>query len=373
MKNSKHAFDISSKTDNIEHVYALPEAAGYPLTRRFKDVFGEKFIEIRSAADIPYFGKSADPVLKKKRNVLLCKKHPPFMESCPGTKNYICCGYKILSIVEGCNMDCSYCILQGYLNAPMTRVHVNIEDYEAELCAILKSNPNKEFRIGTGELADSLFLDTITGASERMINLFSQFQNAVFEVKTKSHRIDHLLDLQHNRRTIMSWSLNSTKIIREEEKRTSSLQQRLNAAAAAENAGYRIGFHFDPLIHYRSWRNDYEQVIKQIARKISPANIAWISLGCLRFPPLLWPYIRNRFPSSKLHLGEFVRGIDGKVRYFKGIREEMYEHMNRVLYNELGNDIFVYLCMESRDLWSKSMKVSSCSRYMLSKLLDQRV
>jgi len=62
-------------------------------------------------------------------------------------------------------MDCSYCILQWYLNNPMMVVYVNIDDLLAELDDFSQKNPNNFFRIGTGELTDSLTLEPITQCS----------------------------------------------------------------------------------------------------------------------------------------------------------------------------------------------------------------
>ena len=52
-----------------------------------------------------------------------------FLKPCPGTRNYICCGYQILNIATNCPLDCSYCILQSYfINQPGLRIHVNLEE-----------------------------------------------------------------------------------------------------------------------------------------------------------------------------------------------------------------------------------------------------
>ncbi|MBW2342645.1 MAG: radical SAM protein, partial [Deltaproteobacteria bacterium] len=33
-----------------------------------------------------------------------------FLKPCPGTREYICCGYQILNVATNCPLDCSYCI-----------------------------------------------------------------------------------------------------------------------------------------------------------------------------------------------------------------------------------------------------------------------
>src|SRR5512136_3469961 len=50
------------------------------------------------------------------------------LKPCPGTREYLCCGYQILNIGTNCPLDCSYCILQAYFNQPSLRVFVNLEE-----------------------------------------------------------------------------------------------------------------------------------------------------------------------------------------------------------------------------------------------------
>ncbi|MFH1623804.1 MAG: DNA photolyase, partial [Pseudomonadota bacterium] len=45
-------------------------------------------------------------------------------------------------------------------------------------------------------------------------------------------------------------------------------------------------------------------------------------------------------------------GIDGKMRYFKPIRIEMYSTILELI-RDYGPKLDVYLCMESREVWRK--------------------
>jgi spore photoproduct lyase len=87
-----------------------------------------------------------------------------FLKPCPGTRNYICCGYQILNIATNCPLDCSYCILQSYfINQPGLRIHVNLEEKIESIMAEIDQHPQKIVRVGTGEFADSLALDPMAG------------------------------------------------------------------------------------------------------------------------------------------------------------------------------------------------------------------
>ena len=93
------------------------------------------------------------PALK---SILLSRQRGPFLRYCPGTSRHICCLYQNLDIAAGCDLGCSYCILQGYLNVPMTTLYCNLDDMFAELEQVLDAHPDQFYRIGTGELSDKI-------------------------------------------------------------------------------------------------------------------------------------------------------------------------------------------------------------------------
>jgi spore photoproduct lyase len=105
---------------------------------------------------------------------------------------------------------------------------------------------------------------------------------------------------------------------------------------------------------------------------IDPKGIIWISLGSLRFMPGLKPIIRRRHPNTCVLDGEFIMGLDGKMRYFKPIRMELYSYMRKNL-EKWHSDSALYLCMESHDVWQKSMGWSPENSNGLRQYLDRRV
>jgi spore photoproduct lyase len=120
--------------------------------------------------------------------------------------------------------------------------------------------------------------------------------------------------------------------------------------------GYRVAFHFDPLILHHGWQEGYAGVIDLLSGKISSDRIAWISLGTLRFPPALKEIMSKRHPDSRLLYEEFVRGLDGKFRYFKPLRLELFRFTAEHLRKALGREVPLYLCMESAEVWRRVLK-----------------
>jgi spore photoproduct lyase len=294
-----------------------------------------------------------------------------FLKPCPGTKSYICCGYRILNIGTNCPLDCSYCILQAYFNQPSLRVFVNLEQKLQEIGSYLDLHSHRIFRIGTGEFTDSLALDRYAGWSRSLPEFLRERRNAVLEFKTKTDQIEGLLCSKVRDKIIVSWSLNSLYISRNEEHGAPGIRKRLEAARACQKEGFVVGFHFDPIIQHPGWKESYLKTLEMMDATVDPKRVIWISMGCFRYMPHLKNIIRLRHPRSHILDGEFVRGLDGKMRYFKPIRLELYGFMKQKL-DEWSRDLGLYLCMESPEVWQKTFGWSPGNSAGLSCYLDGR-
>ena len=306
-----------------------------------------------------------------KRHLLLSRNRGRFLKPCPATREYQCCGYHVINIGMNCPMDCVYCILQAYLNNPWLSFFVNRDDLIAELDEALALQDTAFRRIGTGEFTDSMVLDRLTGLSKTLVEYIADQDNAVLELKTKTAEIHNLKGLRHNGKTIVSWSLNSSEIMQKEELRTASLEERLEAAARCADWGYRLGFHFDPIIYHPGWQEGYAQTIARLFEVVPRECIAWISLGALRFLPPLKATALERFPNTRFWHEEFVTGLDGKSRYFRGLRTEMYQRIVSELQSRVHGNTCVYLCMESDEIWRDVFGYTPDEQGGLAALLDK--
>lgn len=315
-----------------------------------------------------YLGSFEDPLLKAKDVLFLTKNKGPFVKQCPGTRSYTCCGYKILNIGTYCTMDCVYCILQAYFHPPVLQYFVNQDKMMNELDTFF--DKKNTYRIGTGEFTDSMIWDYWTDLSNKLVTKFASQSYAMLELKTKSSNIEKLKGLDHHKKTTVAWSVNTDLIIEKEEKGTASLQSRLEAAKKCVSWGYPIAFHFDPMIMYDGCEKDYEKVVESIFSNISSENIIWISLGAFRFMPSLKPIIQKRFSHSKIIYGEFIQGLDNKIRYFKPLRISLYQRIiNKI--KDISPDVLVYFCMEDDEVWEKTLGFYPSERGGLSKMLDK--
>ena len=339
-----------------QHLWIDRDVLESPITEHVRRILPHTPTSIiEGPPPLPAPDTQAARMTLSKKHLYLTAQRGRYIRPCPGAASrhdngQLCCGYTIVDVVSNCNYDCTYCYLQTYINAPYTTIYANVDALFDELTALLRSDPGQRVRIGSGEFSDSLSLEPLTGFAKLIVPFLQPFPNVQFEFKTKSDEIDHLLDLEPQGRVMVSWSVSPEAVVRREEHKTASLAARLDAARRCRQAGYQIGLHFDPLLHYPGWEADYAGLVDQVFTYLEPDDITTLSMGSLRFAPALKPVARARFPKSRLMTAELFPGADGKIRYFKPLRIEMYRHMAACLGRYLDPER-VYLCMESPEVW----------------------
>jgi spore photoproduct lyase len=259
-------------------------------------------------------------------------------------------------------------VLQSYLESPVLTLYANLGRMRERLRTFFAENPEGRFRIGTGEFTDSLVLEHLTGFHADLIPFFRDEPRAILEIKTKTDNVDGLLSADPAGKVIMAWSLNPPAVTRTEEFRVASLKERLEAARRCQEAGYVLAFHFDPMIRYPGWEEDYRSVVRLLFETVDPDRVAYISLGCLRFMPALKPVVEERFPHTRILYEEFIRGEDGKMRYLKPVRIGMYRQMLSWI-RERAPEVTVYFCMEREDVWEQVFGFVPADREDLNRML----
>ncbi len=367
-------FWVSAMLPQIEKIYLDEKAEKDPVSetvlKALPDVPVETIQDKRSL--IKRFSSMSDPIGIGKKHLFITRFYGRRLKPCPGTSNHICCGYYVINAVTNCPMDCSYCVLQGYLNNPFLTLYTNWDDLLQEIDAFLSTDRRSLPRLGTGELSDSLALESIFPISQFLIDFFSKRPRAILELKTKSANIDSLLGSDHCGKTVISWSLNPPGRIEQEEMRTAPLKERMDAARRCQERGYPLGFHFDPILYYEGWEKEYRETIFQLFRQIDPGRVVWISLGGFRYPPHLKAIAEERFPNTEVFLGELFPGRDGKFRYLKETRVAVYRKMAGWL-REVDPKLFIYLCMESKEVWERVFGWAPESSQHLNQMFEERV
>jgi len=343
-------------TDYQPEILLLEEGVEeYPLAQevlsRLPDIPRQKFQDI-SMLTQQMKSSQYDVFGEGKKRLALSRFKGSFLKKCPGiSPGMVCCNYYVVNLAKNCIYDCSYCFLQDFLgNNPMQVAYVNVEDLLVELEEVFTQYPDRNFRVGTGELTDSLALDAIVPYTAYLLPFFNQQSNAVLELKTKSDQIVNLLDHSDPTNIIVSWSLNPQTVIDQEEKGAPSLAQRLESAKACLDKGYRIGFHFDPIILIPGWEDAYQQLVNILCDSLPIAKVEWVSLGSFRYRPSLKSIIKNRHPQTHLFTSEHLPSKDGKFRYLRPLRNHAYKTIRGYLKSRL-EELNIYICMETQEIW----------------------
>ena len=127
-----------------------------------------------------------------KKKLYLAKHKGEFFKKCPGSDGQVCCNYFVINFASNCPMDCSYCYLQEYLaDNSALKVFSNVGDLIDEADQVLSKHRGMFFRIGTGEITDSLALEPYTGMVARdHCRTLPNSRMFCLELKTKSDCVD---------------------------------------------------------------------------------------------------------------------------------------------------------------------------------------
>jgi spore photoproduct lyase len=276
----------------------------------------------------------------------LCPPRGRQLAPCPGSSGHLCCGYWTLDLYVGCRLGCAYCILRSYLNFAPLVVHPDPRPAIEALARLAGANPGRPVRVGTGELGDSLELDPLFRLSEHLIRAAAAHPNLHLELKTKTDRVDHLEAVRPKGHAVIGFSLNPQTVARDLEPGAAPPGERLAAARRAAAAGFRLAFHFDPILLQRDSVAETLKLYLPRAGSLEQfgrGRIAWISLGVFRCTASL------RESLGRPAAGRLVRCRDGKFRCLQRERSRLYRALAAEL--ERGTGAPVYLCMESAAVW----------------------
>ena len=334
--------DLTPRPFSPKTIYIETSVKNSPLAVRARAMFPQaQFLETDGKTQVgsPYFSNRLD-------TLLIHREKYDFLKPCPCSCGSAGCGYNLVNLGFGCRFECEYCFLQQYQNLHAVLLPANVEEFLTKIDeAHFRAGPFDRPRIGSGEFTDSLVFDDLTQYSAQIVPFFRTRPHLQFEFKTKSTNIKGLLQAGGCENVVASWSVNAAPITDLAEHFTPKLSARLQAACQVAQAGYRLGFHFDPVVIYEGYQADYARVVQEMADVLPHEKIAWISVGTLRFSRELKKQIETRFVHNKILDGEFLLDFDGKMRYSAGQRLEAYRFLVPLLRKTFPQSI-VYLCME---------------------------
>lgn len=263
-----------------------------------------------------------------KETLVVGKRKSLKFQTCKPSANYQ------LPLVSGCMGRCEYCYLNTQLgDKPYVRVFTNVD----EILDKAKDYINERLPAVTifegAATSDPLPLEPYTGALKKTIEFFGKEEKGRFRFVTKYNDIETLLNAKHNNHTEIRFSINTPKIIDTYEHYTASCAQRIEAAAKACQAGYKIGFLIAPVFIYENWQNEYRKLIKDLHEKLPIKYHEHIMLEIIshRYTTKAKNRILEIFPETTLPMTDEDRKFKygqfgyGKYVYPKESMDEMKE------------------------------------------------
>ncbi|MCS5422056.1 MULTISPECIES: SPL family radical SAM protein [Psychrilyobacter] len=254
-----------------------------------------------------------------------------------------------LSYENNCPFNCLYCYLRDYFNHSAFIFYVNLEDMFIELDKFNKSGT----MVSAGIVNDTLVHDNLTNVTSDLIGYFKDRPELILELRTKSHNIKNLLEITPPKNILISFTFSPQEVIDRYELGASSLRERIAAAKKLQEHGYSIGLRLDPMIDIEGSDTAYRGMVEEIFSVLDPTKIRDIGIGTIRYKKgLRQKVLAER--NTDLFFNEFIVGIDGKERYFKKIRIDMYKNIVNSI-NKYGN-FDIYLGMEPQYIWDEVFK-----------------
>jgi spore photoproduct lyase len=274
---------------------------------------------------------------------------------------------------NGCFYQCDWCYLKLTYRAafPFITIRAQYDKIKDQLTKRL-TMAKSPVMFNSGELADSLALEHLTGAAKEFVPWFGKTQNGYLFMLTKSDNVDNILALPHNGRTVVAWSINNEAVSRKFEIGAPPFMRRLEAAQKVQKAGYPVRIRLDPIVPFDGWKAAYKDTINQIFSKISPERV---TLGTLRFEkgfynmrnsifttgqelPTYLEQMKPMFPEkefegfNKPKSGKYSFGAAQRTEIFRFVIDEIKKH----------SDCRIALCKESADVWTNTgLQLSKCS------------
>jgi spore photoproduct lyase len=274
---------------------------------------------------------------------------------------------------NGCFYQCDWCYLKLTYRAafPFITVRAEYDKILEQLRKKVSASPDPII-FNSGELADSLALEHLTGAGRKFIPWFGSTANGYLFMLTKSDNVEDILNLQHNQHTIIAWSMNNAAVSRKFEIGAPPFERRLQAARQVQQAGYPLRIRLDPIVPFDGWQAAYAETVKNIFENVTPERI---TLGTLRFEDGFHKMRNSIFASGpelpamlsemqpmfepKVLPGKSRPGI-GKWSFTDAKRVEIFDFIMKEI--RKYSDCLIALCKESDEVWrAVELEPSRCS------------
>ncbi len=295
---------------------------------------------------------SSDPLELhyKGKNTLLFGVHKSALRFSDEDGN-TCPNYWHFSPYGFCPYDCQYCYLAGTPSvkfSPTVKIFVNIDEILDQIaCTASKLTEPTAFYLG--KLQDGLALDSLTGYSRIWVPFFARQKYARLTLLTKCGDVANLVNLKHNGHTILSWSLNPTKVSEMFETNVPSISERISAMLKCAKAGYPTRAVVMPIIPVENWQRVYREFFKSLLTNI---KLDRITLGqiCSYLTAMQLTERKLGRQNAISNQLEKAKSPDGRVRFPVQFRIDVYKQLIEYI-RQQKPDLQIGLCLEEKTIF----------------------
>ena len=248
-----------------------------------------------------------------------------------------------IQTIFGCAFDCAYCPYTSVIN-----IACDLENFVQRLEESFDERPSQQL-YKLNNRSDTLCFEPEYGLSALLVRAFARSRDRQLMLYSKSDNVSHLLDLEHEGRTITCFTLTSPATARLLEPSAPSFDERLAAAAQCAKAGYPVRFRFSPIVPLRGWESELREMVKTMARTLEPELVTLWTLSMTQVEELhelLDPgALDPRFLAAAMDQRKAMRDAKG-APFPDAYRAEMYRLVAEAV-AEFSPRTRVSLCLET--------------------------
>lgn len=184
-----------------------------------------------------------------------------------------------MPLVTGCMGMCEYCYLNTRLaNRSYVRIYVNIEEILEKTKKYIEQRKPEITIFEAAATSDPIPVEEYTNNLAKAIEFMAEEEYGRLRFVTKYPFVDSLLELKHNGHTQIRFSMNTDFAIKQYEHRTASMEKRIEALCKVAKAGYPVGIIIAPVFIYENWKQEYEEMLKQLKEKLKENELESIEI-----------------------------------------------------------------------------------------------
>lgn len=229
------------------------------------------------------------------------------------------------SCVMNCVYDCEYCYLKGMYPSGHMVVFVNLEDYFAQIEAILQK---QSMYICVSYDTDLMALDGITGETKlwsdfvRQVNAKGYIGKLSIEIRTKSANRALVERIEPQDGVIFAFTISPRMVADAYEKKAPGMDERIKIAKLASELGHPVRICLDPMIYCADWQKEYGAMLDTLEQQLDWSKILDVSVGSFRVSQDFLKKMRKEQPDSAV-LQFPYENVAGYYQYPEALRAKM--------------------------------------------------